>query len=277
MRRLTAAGIIVLGLVLTAGAVALVLASDHTEVPWLAILTQLLSAWSFILGGLFAWARRPDNRFGVLLTAVGFAVFIGALSASNESLPFTLGWTFGGVFIAVFIHALLAFPRGYLETRLVFAIVGVAYGAVTVGAFLISLFDDPARGCPECPDNVFLVVDSPAAVAALNAVLVVVGIPALLASLYIFRRRWRAASAPLRRVLLPVYLTAAATIVLLAVALVVEPVSSRAGDVLIWVVVFVFALVPPAFIVGLLSGRLAREGVGQLVLELGQALSLIHI
>ncbi len=271
MRRLTAGGIIALGLVLTAGAVALVLASDHTESPELVILTELLSAWSFILGGLFAWARRPDNRFGVLLTAVGFAVFVGALSASNESLPFTLGWTFGGVFIAVFIHALLAFPRGYLETRLVYAIVGVAYGAVTVGAFVISLFDDPARSCTDCPDNVFLVVDSPTVVGALNGLLVVVGIPALLASLYVFRRRWRAASAPLRRVLLPVYLFAAATILLLAVALVVEPFSSRAGDVLLWIVVILFAAVPPAFVLGLLSGRLAREGVGQLVLELGQA------
>ena len=97
------------------------------EASAFAFAAQLLAAWSFILGGLFAWARRPDNRFGPLLTAVGLAVFVGALGASNESLPFTLGWTFGGVFIAVFIHALLAFPRGYLETRLVYTIVGIAY------------------------------------------------------------------------------------------------------------------------------------------------------
>jgi PAS domain S-box-containing protein len=271
MRRRTFAGVLGLGLLLTAGSLALLLTSDHTEAPAFAVTAQLLSAWSFILGGLFAWARRPDNRFGLLLTAVGLTVFIGALGASNESIPFTLGWTFGAIFIAVFVHALLAFPRGYLETRLVYAIVGVAYFAVIVGALFISFFDDPDRSCTGCPENAFLIVDSPGAVAAINAVLIAVGIPALLASIYVFRRRWKAASAPLRRVLLPVYLTAGSTLVLLALALAVGSVSSRAGDVVFWAVVVTFACVPIAFIVGLLSGRLAREGVGQLILDLGQA------
>ena len=270
MRRRTFAGVLGLGLLLTAGTLALLLESDHMEASAFAFAAQLLAAWSFILGGLFAWARRPDNRFGPLLTAVGLAVFVGALSASNESLPFTLGWTFGGIFIAVFIHALLAFPRGYLETRLVYAIVGIAYVELTLGALLISFFDDPDRSCTGCPENAFLIVDSPNAVAAINGVLIAVGIPALCASLYVFRRRWKAASVPLRRILLPVYLTASLTIVLLAVALAAGSFSTRAGDTIFWAVVVTFASVPVAFILGLLSGRLAREGVGQLILELGQ-------
>jgi PAS domain S-box-containing protein len=116
-----------------------------------------------------------------------------------------------------------------------------------------------------------MIVDSPTAVAAINAVLIAAGIPALIASLYVFRRRWKAASAPLRRVLLPVYLAAGATIVLLAVALTAGSISTSVGDGIFWAVVVTFAFVPVAFIVGLLSGRLAREGVGQLILELGQA------
>ena len=271
MRRRTFAGVLALGLLLTAGSLALLLTSDHLEGRAFAAATQLLGAWSFILGGLFAWARRPDNRFGPLLTAVGLAVFLGALGASNDPIPFTIGWTFGGIFIAVFIHALLAFPRGYLETRLVYAIVGIAYSALTVGALLIAFFDDPDRTCDGCPESVFLITDSPTAVAAINAVLIAVGIPALLASLYVFRRRWKAASAPLRRVLLPVYLTAGTTLVLLAVALAAQSLSDRVADAVFWAVIITFASVPVAFIVGLLSGRLAREGVGQLILELGQA------
>jgi PAS domain S-box-containing protein len=270
MRRLTAAGVIGLGLLLTAGALVLVLESNHEEDPVFVAVTQLLSAWSFILGGLFAWARRPDNRFGPLLTAVGLTVFIGALYESNSSLPFTLGFVFGGLFIAVFVHALLVFPRGYLETKLVFAIVAVAYVALTAGSLLSSFFDDPSNDCADCPPNAFLLVDSPAAVSAINAVLIAVGLPALLASLYVFYRRWSAASAPLRRVLLPVYLTAGATLMLLAAALVADSVSEQASYVLFWILRFTFASVPIAFIIGLLSGRLAREGVGQLVLELGE-------
>ena len=221
MRRLKAAGVIALGLLLSAGAVALVLASNHEEEKVFVIVTLLVSAWSFILGGLLAWARRPDNRFGPLLCAVGLTVFIGALGASNSSLPFTVGFVFGGLFIAVFIHALMAFPRGYLETRIVYAIVAIAYLALTVGSFVVSLFYDVSRDCAECPSNAFLIVDSPTAVTAIDAVLIAVGIPALLAALYVFRRRWSAAPAPLKRLLLPVYLTAGATLVLLGIGLVV--------------------------------------------------------
>jgi PAS domain S-box-containing protein len=270
MRRLKAVGVVALGLLLTAGALVVVLTSDHADDPVFLIVTLLMSAWSFILGGLFAWARRPDNRFGPLLIAVGLTVFIGALSESNHSLPFTLGYVFGGVFIAVFIHALLAFPRGYLETRIVFLIVGIAYFALTVGSLLTSLFDDVSDKCAGCPANAFLITDSPTAVAVIDGVLVAVGIPALLASLYIFRRRWKAASAPFRRMLLPVYLTAGTTLLLLAIALVLEWFSEGAGRFVFWIVIFTFASVPLAFIVGLLSGRLAREGVGQLILELEQ-------
>jgi PAS domain S-box-containing protein len=271
MRRLKAAGVIALGLLLSGGAAALVLRSDHEDDPVFVLVALLLSAWSFILGGLLAWARRPENRFGPLLIAVGLTTFAGALGASNSSLPFTLGFVFGGIFISVFIHALMAFPRGYLETRIVYAIVAVAYLALTVGSFLSSVFTDVSRDCAECPPNAFLIVDSPAAATAIDAVLIAAGIPALLAALYVFRRRWIAAPALLRRLLLPVYLTAGAALVLLGVGLVVGSFSEGGGRVLAWIVTFTFASVPLAFVVGLLGGRLARGGVSHLVLELGKA------
>jgi PAS domain S-box-containing protein len=270
MRRLTVAGVVGLGLLLSAGAVALVLTSDHEGNPAFTATAFLVMAWSFIGGGIAAWMRRPDNGFGLLMTAVGITVFLGALDAANDSLPFTLGWVFGGLFIAVFIHALLAFPRGYLETALVFGIVGFAYFALTLGSLFSTFFDEVSDDCAECPGNAFLIVDSPAAVTAINAVLVAVGVPALLASLYVFWRRWHAASRPVRRILAPVYVTAGTTLALLAVTLVVGTFSEDAGTVFFWILIFSFASVPPAFILGLLSGRLARAGVGQLVLDLGK-------
>jgi PAS domain S-box-containing protein len=268
MRRPTAAAVLSLGVLLTAGALALVFTSNHEEDPVFVAVANLVAAWSFILAGLVAWARRPDNRFGLLMTAVGLTFFIGALSESNSSLPFTIGWVFGGIFIAVFIHALLAFPRGYLETRLVHVIVALAYVELTLGSLVATFFDDFSDDCADCPSNAFLVVDSAPAATAVNGILLACGIPALIASLYVFRRRWQAASRPLRRLFAPVYATAGATLALLAIALLVGSFSHEAATVLYWILIFTFASVPLAFIVGLLSGRLAHGGVSRLILEL---------
>jgi PAS domain S-box-containing protein len=270
MRRLTVAAVLALGVLLSAGALSLVLTSVHEENPVFTATAFMIMAWSFILGGIVAWMRRPDNGFGRLMTAVGMAVFFGALGTANESIPFTLGYAFGGLFIAIFIHALLAFPRGYLETRLVYGIVTTAYLILTAGSFLSTLFDDVSDNCPECPANAFLIVDSPTAVDVINTILVIAGVPALAASLYVFWRRWHAASRPIRRVLAPVYVSAGVTLALLAITLLVGTAFQEAGNVLFWIVIVSFAAVPLAFIVGLLSGRLARAGVGQLVLDLGK-------
>ncbi|HZN22483.1 MAG TPA: hypothetical protein VFB57_07980, partial [Gaiellaceae bacterium] len=112
MQRLTVAAVLGLGGLLSAGALWLVLSSVHEENPVFTATAFMIMAWSFILGGIVAWMRRPDNAFGRLMTAVGMAVFFGALGAANDSIPFTIGYAFGGLFIAIFIHALLAFPRG---------------------------------------------------------------------------------------------------------------------------------------------------------------------
>jgi hypothetical protein len=34
-------------------------------------LLELFAGWSFLASGLVAWARRPENRVGVFMTAIG--------------------------------------------------------------------------------------------------------------------------------------------------------------------------------------------------------------
>lgn len=58
--------------------VLLVLASDHVDDRGFTAALGLLVGWSFIGTGLFAWRRRPDNRTGALMAAVGFAWFAAA-------------------------------------------------------------------------------------------------------------------------------------------------------------------------------------------------------
>ena len=76
----------------------------------------LFLGWSWIGVGLFAWWRRPDNRFGVLMTAVGFAFFLGVLTAADSSWLFTIGVLFSSLYVAVFVHMLLAYPDGRIDS-----------------------------------------------------------------------------------------------------------------------------------------------------------------
>jgi PAS domain S-box-containing protein len=269
-RAMTRVQLAVLGaaLAFTAGGVYLAFTSNHEEDAAFVVTGNLIAAWSFIGSGLIAWSRRPENRFGALMTAVGLAWFIGALSESNHSLPHTLGWTFGGLFVAVFLHALMVFPRGYLETKVVYFVVITGYAVVTVGSGLASLFDDHSGECANCPPNAFLVNKSETAVTAIELLVAVVAIPAVLAAAWVLLRRWRAASEPLRRALAPVYLTSGTTLIFLVISVVVSSVSQAAGNVFWWILLFIFASVPLSFLAGLLRTRLARASVGRLVEDL---------
>ena len=70
---------------------ALVLASDHQDQKAVAAVLGPLIGLAFIGTGAFAWWRRPLNRFGVLMTSVGFAWFLGGLTSANGSVVFTIG------------------------------------------------------------------------------------------------------------------------------------------------------------------------------------------
>ena len=82
---LLALGIVSAGLVATVTAT-----SRHEPDKALAVVYGVVVGLSFIGVGLFAWWRRPLNRFGVLMTGVGFAWFLNALTAANASAIFTV-------------------------------------------------------------------------------------------------------------------------------------------------------------------------------------------
>ena len=70
-----------------------------------------------IFTGLRAWQRRPDNRFGALLVAVGFTYCLSGLIVTTDSWPFIAGLALIALPYAILFHILLAFPSGRLTTR----------------------------------------------------------------------------------------------------------------------------------------------------------------
>src|SRR3954467_15628871 len=105
-----------IALVAAGGGVAFILASDRSW-PATSIALSAAIGLTFVGSGVLARVRRPENRTGVLLMLVGFSWFGGALGASDQSLPFTLGYVNGVLIAAFFVHLVLAFPSGRLETK----------------------------------------------------------------------------------------------------------------------------------------------------------------
>src|SRR3954453_18026075 len=96
--------------------VALVVSSDHESAKGVTAVLGPFIGLSFCGTGVFAWMRRPHNRFGALMTAVGFAWFLGGLNEANDPWVYTLGVYVGPLYLVLVGHMLLAFPSGHLET-----------------------------------------------------------------------------------------------------------------------------------------------------------------
>ena len=75
----------------------------------IAIFGPLISG-AFVGTGLFAWWRRPDNRFGALMVAVGYSYCLSGLIVTTEPWLFIAGLALIAVPYAILFHILLGFP-----------------------------------------------------------------------------------------------------------------------------------------------------------------------
>jgi hypothetical protein len=75
-------------------------------------------SWSFVVAGLVAWSRRPANRTGALMVAVGLAFSLNGLRLVPTPLGFALWFLVGTLPAAVLAHLIAVFPDGRATTRL---------------------------------------------------------------------------------------------------------------------------------------------------------------
>ncbi len=268
------AAIAVIGALLTAIAVALCLTGNHVSARGVGAAITFAVMAGYIGTGLFAWSRRPHNRTGMLMTAVGFAYFLSSLTSSNDNLVFTIGLLLANVFLVVALHMVLAFPTGRLATRGLRQLIGIAYGVSVLLQLAFMLVTPDA--CPECspatPDNLFAVTDSGTVSDIVMIVASAAATGILAASATVLVRRWRAATAPARRALGPVLFTGLALIAALTALFAVQAIDSSGPvvDVASIPALLAFAALPFAFLAGLLRNRWTRAGaVGELVERLG--------
>jgi signal transduction histidine kinase len=238
-----------------------VLLDRGPPVPGYSII-HTLSGVSFAACGLVAWRRRPDSRAGRLLTAAGFGVLVASILRQIASPPaFTLAVLLGELWILAFVALILSFVTGgRLASTTDVVLVGAFFAGLFVLQLAVLLFF-------EHPDNVLLAVPDAGVAGALDKVRMGILIVASLAVVVVVAERWRRASAPRRRALLPSAagsLCGALYAAWLTCLVLEAPVLP-----LVWMLNTALLTVPAALLWGLLRSRLARGGLADLFRELG--------
>jgi PAS domain S-box-containing protein len=277
MRRRVAAAVIALALALSAGVVVLVTASEHIGEPAIAAALYVAVSLGFVLAGVVAARRRPHNRTGKLMIAVGFSFFPGALAASSNDFLFTIGSLFGAIAYGLVVALALGYPTGEIRGRVDRALVGATIVLASVGQIVFLLVADAEQLCPEetsCPENLLDATDDPVLSGVvswtLNAAIIVVGVAVVVRLV----QRWRGASTALRRVLTPVLVTTALAVLVVVARIVVSDISGSVTAATWLLQIVSLLLIPLAFLYGLLRSRLARGSVGELVRALNGGVPL---
>jgi signal transduction histidine kinase len=241
---------------------------------WLA--SQLTIGWSFVGTGLFMWWRRPENRLGVLMTAVGFTWLLGFLQASNNGYLFDLGYFVAALPYAFLVQMLLSFPDGRLHSRLEKVVCAGTWFDATVMEWLPLLFFQFPRSaqCRRCPANPLLVSDDKVLSDTINKIQVAIAVLIVIGLIVALIRRWRAIAPAQRRTLTPVLWTGVLALIVLVVALAgkLSGQTASSATTVYLIGLLPLAAVPYAFLAGLLQSRISRAGaVSELVARLSAA------
>ncbi len=262
------------GLGLGAMGTALVLTSDRLDNKAAFLALALTVGLSFLVSGVIALWRRPDNRTGFLLVLVSYLWFLGALTESSNDWVYTLGFLVNSFTVGAFVQLLLAYPSGRLQGRRDRRLVVATYALVFVASVIqLLVVEQPDSECPGC-ESTIAVANSDTAHDVVTGLVSVLALGLLLVVLAIVVTRFLRAKGALRRALGPVLGTGALVLGILLVQLVVDSFSEDWSDRLFYVFLVAFALVPVAFLAGVLRSRLARVGVADLLVELGRGTPL---
>jgi signal transduction histidine kinase len=241
------------------------LASVNEELyqPALRVLLVWWITLPFIFGGIVAWRRRPDSAFGPLMILTGFATQLSMLQWTSQPLLNTVGQLCDLLVAALWLHVFLAYPTGRLAGRPERVVVVIGYLAAVglqVVALMLGGFND---------HHLLGVVKQPAAAEAVQDVqLLLISALALIGVVLLWRRWWGLPRWQRRRPAQIVINCFSLSLVMLA-ALLVAGAFQLPGFEIIQLATFAVAgLAPLAFLAGLLDARLAKGGVGDLIVQL---------
>ena len=272
-RRLVLLGLAALILFAVSTSLVSVYANDWGPVDVPLILAKQATGGSFLAVGLVAVWRRPRNRIGLLMMAVGLAWCVGSLTFVPNAVVLSIGWVPDGLWAAILGHLYVSFPSGRLLTRRDRLVVAVIYGWALALRLTNTLTWHPTytKSRPWAR-NVFGVLgdqhlnEEIGRWGSVGSAVVIVLVVGTVIS------HWRRATPPGRRVLAPVTWTAVPMGAWIMSTFFASNglLSGTAANVITGWGYLMAATLPFGFLVGLLRTRLGRGAVADLVVQLGK-------
>jgi signal transduction histidine kinase len=242
-----------------------VLAAVNEELyqPALRVLLVWWITLPYIFAGIVAWRRRPDSAFGPLMILAGFVTQLSILQWTSVPLASTIGQLCDLLVAAVWLHVFLAYPTGRLPGRAERVVVVVGYVAAVGLQVLILMLggfnDNHLLSVAKRPD---------AAEVVQNVQLLLLSALALI-GVGLLWRRWRSLPHWQRRRPTQVMINCFSLSLVMLAALLIAGAFQLPGFEILRLTTFgVAGLAPLAFLAGLLDARLAKAGVGELLVQL---------
>ncbi|MBI4897099.1 MAG: sensor histidine kinase [Actinobacteria bacterium] len=253
------------------------LTSSRETAPGPDVIVALLVGWSFIGTGLFAWWRRPLNRTGMLMTAVGFTWFISSLTISDVPGVFIFGVALNNLVLIVLAYLVFAFPSGRLDSKYARWLIWFGFFDGVVLQFLgllVLRHPTPQMNCADCPSNPLALTHNADLFTVLNHISAIGGVILLSAMVALLVRRRRTLGSAARRAIAPVMFAGGFTLAMFAAMIGISLFADESivGDITHLGGVLGLVLVPYAFLFGLMRARFGgAEAVGELIESLTDA------
>ena len=225
--------------------------------------------------GAIAWRRRPTNRVGPLVLAVGLASLLRVHQVFTDGALHAISIASLGLSEVLLAWVLLAFPSGRLGGRAEHLTVraAIAIWATFAGLELLT-HDNRLDGplCLGCQPNPFQIVPG-ADEAVFTAGTGALGLAGLVL-LILIARRWLRATRTARRGLVPVIFGGTVAVI----GIVARSVTLTGGtEALVEVTYVLEVLIPLALLVGFLRAKIARGAIADLIVELGSGPTPVRI
>jgi signal transduction histidine kinase len=235
-------------------------------------LRDLIAFGIYIVVGTILWRQRPEDRTGPLLVAVGYLGYLAGMNSFAHPMTIALGTWIQGLHFALLGHVLLGYPGGRLRTAPSRWLVGAVYFLILGHGITVAFAAQAPSiwGCPaDCPRE-FVFFDSQTWFDVNIRIRGYVGIALSLTVTIVLIHRFVIGTAPYRRVMGSVLFAGALPVAILNILAgqFIWNLSPRVTIVLEWFWYVMLAIIPLAFLYGLLRTQVVRGGVGKLVVKL---------